>query len=129
MSISDSHDNHLATAELLVSIGNTIRFASTMYLECENAGNCVLPVTPKVKLLGLLETLNFVNRVSEEKCVYCALPDQSSVFCGQKFAIKYEGAGYSSDLHHLLRKEEYAFNALIKIRISMHCIVWMEEET
>ena len=103
----DSHDNHHATAKLLVSIRNAIRLASTMYLEYEK-GDYVFPVAPQMKLLGLAETLKIVARVSEDKRVFCALADSSSIFCGHMFALKYTGAKYSLKLHHRLANEGYA---------------------
>ena len=103
----DSHDNHHATAKLLVSIRNAIRLASTMYLEYDK-GDYVLPVAPKMKLLGLAETLKIIARVSEDKRVFCALADSSSIFCGHMFALKYTGAKYSLKLHHRLANEGYA---------------------
>ena len=50
----------------------------------------------------------------------CALAAESSIFCGQKFAIKYADKKYSFDLNHLLVRPHIAFNGLIKIGVSLH---------
>ena len=102
-----SHNNHYTAAKLLVSTRNAIDLVSEMYLKY-NEGDYVFPVIPKMKLLGVAETLRIVARVSEEKRVFCALADSSSIFCGQKFAVKYAGTEYSTMLHDLLAIEGYA---------------------